>query len=125
MQYNFLKITKKIAFLQNLVLTNKKLYDTINLTSRTNATELLHKKRGDIAMVNTDKLRGAIKERAMTNGDVAVGIGINPSTFSLKINSGKFTLDEADNISKLLNLSCGEATAIFFSQDVAEMQQSN
>lgn len=75
-------------------------------------------------MVNTNKLKGAIKENGLTAGMVARYLGINPSTFSQKINSGRFTLEEADGISKMLNLTCDDATAIFFSQYVAETRQA-
>jgi plasmid maintenance system antidote protein VapI len=64
-------------------------------------------------------LRGKIVEKGKTNGEIAEIIGINQSTFSSKINSGKFTLEEADKISCALELSLTEATAIFFSKFVA------
>lgn len=70
-------------------------------------------------MVNTDKLRGAIKAKGLNEGDFAEKLGINKSTFSAKINSGKFTIGEADKIASLLCLSKEEATNIFFSQFVA------
>ena len=78
----------------------------------------MRQNRGD-KMVNTNKLKGAIREKGMTDGQVAVSIGINPSTFSTKINSGRFTIEEADNIVNVLGLTSEEATAIFFSQFVA------
>ena len=70
-------------------------------------------------MVNTKKLKGMIAEKGTTAGNLAENIGINPSTFSNKMKSGKFTIEEADNIVKALELTSDEATAIFFSQFVA------
>ena len=70
-------------------------------------------------MVNTNKLKGIIAEKGTTAGELAVKIGIHQSTFSSKIKSGKFTIEEADSIVKVLGLTCTEATKIFFSQFVA------
>lgn len=70
-------------------------------------------------MVNVNKLRGMIKEKGTSQGKLALDMGINPSTFSYKINSGKFTIEEADTIAMILKLTYSEATAIFFSQYIA------
>lgn len=72
-------------------------------------------------MVNVNKLKGKIVECGMNAAELASRIGIDRATFYRKINSdGKnFTLEEADLISKELNLSCEEVNAIFFSQFVA------
>lgn len=70
-------------------------------------------------MVNISKLRGVIREKGTTEGKLACAIGLNPSTFSYKIKSGKFSLEEADAITTVLNLTGSEAIAIFFSQFVA------
>lgn len=70
-------------------------------------------------MVNTNKLRGVMREKGTTAGKLSEIIGINQSTFSYKINSGKFTIEEADKIAQALCLTSEEATAIFFSQFVA------
>jgi DNA-binding Xre family transcriptional regulator len=74
---------------------------------------------GSEYIVNTNKLRGMMAEKGTTAGKLAKSIGINQSTFSAKMSSGKFTIEEADNIVKVLGLTCEEATSIFFSQLVA------
>lgn len=72
-------------------------------------------------MVDTDKLRGKIVERRMNVETVAAAVGINPSTLYRRINGGggAFTIDEADKIASLLNLTAEELNHIFFAQYVA------
>ena len=72
-------------------------------------------------MVNINKLRGKIVEHGTNVSDLALKIGIDRATFYRKLNSDgeNFTIKEADMIVKELNLSCKEATSIFFSQFVA------
>lgn len=72
-------------------------------------------------MVNVNKLRGKIVEQGMTIAELASKIGIDRSTLYRKLNSdGKdFTIDEADLISKELQLTYTEVNSIFFSQFVA------
>lgn len=72
-------------------------------------------------MVNTDKLRGKIKECKMTVDMVAEEIGLNPSTLYRRLNGGggTFTIGEADKIATLLNLTADELNKIFFAQYVA------
>lgn len=72
-------------------------------------------------MVNINKLRGAIVERGMNIEALADKIGMDRSTLYRRISDKKdaFTIREADAIARELNLSCAEATAIFFAQFVA------
>lgn len=72
-------------------------------------------------MVNVNKLKGKIVECGTNVAELASKIGIDRATLYRKLNSdGKnFTIEEADLISKELNLSCEEVNAIFFSQYVA------
>lgn len=72
-------------------------------------------------MVNVNKLKGKIVERGMNVSELSSKIGIDRTTLYRKINSDgrNFTIEEADLISKELNLSCEEVNAIFFSQFVA------
>lgn len=72
-------------------------------------------------MVNVNKLRGKIVEKGSTIEAVAEAIGIDASTFyrRLQSNGEKFTIKEADDITRFLLLSPNEATSIFFSQFVA------
>ena len=75
-------------------------------------------------MVNVPMLKGKVIEKGFTLEKVAENIGIDRSTMSRKLgNSGEdFTIKQADDIVKLLNLSPAEATAIFFNQFVANLR---
>ena len=77
--------------------------------------------RGVIKLVNVNKLKGKIVENQASIKDLSDAIGIDESTFYRKLRSGgePFTIGEADQIAKFLNLTKEEATAIFFSQYVA------
>lgn len=72
-------------------------------------------------MVNVNKLKGKIVECGMSVAELALKIGVDKSTFYRKINSDgkKITIEEADLISRELQLSCEEVNSIFFSQFVA------
>lgn len=72
-------------------------------------------------VVNVNKLKGKIVECGLNATELASRIGIDRTTFYRKINSDgrNFTIEEADLISKELNLSCEEVNAIFFSQFIA------
>lgn len=78
-------------------------------------------------MVNSAKLRGKIVENGLTLEKVAKAINLNKSTISRKMNKNgdDFTIKQADDIVKLLNLTAEEATSIFFSQFVADMRFKN
>lgn len=68
-------------------------------------------------MINKNKLRARIIEQGMTQAQLAKEIGISEKTFSLKINSGKFGLDEAEKMIKILKIS--EPEKYFFANEVA------
>jgi DNA-binding XRE family transcriptional regulator len=72
-------------------------------------------------MVNVNKLKGKIVECGLNIEELSSKIGINKTTFYRKMSSdGKyFTIEEADLISKELNLTYDEVNSIFFSQYVA------
>ncbi len=72
-------------------------------------------------MVNINKLKGKIVECGLNISELASKIGIDRATLYRKMNSdGKnFTIEEADLISRELNLTYNEVNAIFFSQYVA------
>ena len=74
-------------------------------------------------MVNSAKLRGKIVENGLTLEKVAKAINLNKSTISRKMNKNgdDFTIKQADDIVKLLNLTAEEATSIFFSQFVSDL----
>lgn len=72
-------------------------------------------------MVNVNKLRGKIVECGTSIAELALKIGMDRATLYRRFNSGgrDFTIEEADLIAKELNLSCSDASEIFFSQFVA------
>ena len=67
--------------------------------------------------INANKIRGRIVEMGMTQKQVAEEIGMSEKTFSIKMNNGKFGLDEADRIIKVLKIEQPEK--YFFTNDVA------
>lgn len=69
-------------------------------------------------MVNVQKLRGVIVERGYTQERLAKEIPMDKSTFSRKMagDGEDFSIEQADRISKILNLTKDEAIDIFFSQ---------
>lgn len=71
-------------------------------------------------MVNTDKLKGRIREKKKTQGDCATYLGIKTPTFNQKLNNIRpFTLTEAENLGEFLNIKNEEFADYFFSQSVA------
>ena len=69
-------------------------------------------------MINANALRAKIVENGMTQREVAKQIGISEKTFSLKMNSGKFGLDEAEKMIDLLNIE--NPNSIFFPNKVTQ-----
>ena len=67
-------------------------------------------------MINSNKIRARIVELGLTQKQVAEKIGISEKTFSLKINNGKFGLDEADKMIKVLKID--EPDKYFFTNEV-------
>lgn len=71
-------------------------------------------------MVNKQKLKAIIVEKNLTQEWLANELSINRTTFSRKMSTnGKFTVEEANEIVKALNLTKDEAIAIFFANTVA------
>ena len=67
-------------------------------------------------MVNTNKLRGIIVERGLSQQDVAEMIGKSPKTFYDKMKKGKF---DSDEIMKMVSgLSIENPIEIFFADNV-------
>lgn len=75
-------------------------------------------KRGD-KMVNVDKLIGALFSKGYNKGSFAEALGKRQSWLSGKLKKKNFTLEEADEIVRVLKLDAKEATEIFFSQFIA------
>ena len=54
--------------------------------------------------MNTNKLRGIIAERGMTQEKVAIALGMTPKTFYSKMKKGVFDTDEAIRMVELLDI---------------------
>ena len=71
-------------------------------------------------MVNTNKIKGRMREKAITQADVAKHLKIAQPTANQKINNIRpFDLEEAEQLAKLLDIDAGEFGTYFFSNDVA------
>ena len=67
-------------------------------------------------MINANKIRARIVQLGMTHKIVAEKIGMSEKTFSIKMNNGKFGLDEADKIIKVLQIE--KPDKYFFAEEV-------
>jgi len=66
-------------------------------------------------MVNTNKIKGRMKELEITQADVAKCLDIAQPTANQKINNVRpFDLDEAEKLSALLGIESGEFGVYFF-----------
>jgi hypothetical protein len=68
-------------------------------------------------MINTLKLKAKLKEKNMTQEELATKIGINASTLNQKINNTigeTLTIEEATKMSEVLDISREERMDIFF-----------
>ncbi len=72
-------------------------------------------------MVNINKLRGKIIACGLSVEELAEKVGINKSTLYRRLcrGGGAFTINEADKIASVLQLSAKELNEIFFAQYVA------
>ena len=68
-------------------------------------------------MINANKIRARIVEMGMTQQQVAEQIGMSAKTFSIKMNNGKFGLDEATRMIKVLKIE--KPDSYFFTDTVA------
>lgn len=71
--------------------------------------------------VNVNKLKGKLTELGMTVTDLAALMGYDKSALYRRIrnNGASMTIDEANTIIRVLQLTKDEAVSIFFSQLVA------
>ena len=61
------------------------------------------------------KLRGRMRERGLTQEEVAIGSQMSPSTFSLKLNNqSNFSQDDICNIANILEIPHVEIGVYFF-----------
>lgn len=67
-------------------------------------------------MIQTNKLRGIIAEKGLSQSDVAKAIGITPKTFYEKMKIGVFGSDEIEVMINYLDIK--DPIAIFFAQKV-------
>ena len=67
-------------------------------------------------MLNTNLIKAKITEKGFTQAEVAKQIGMTAKTFSIKMSTGKFGLDEADKMIRLLNIENPER--YFFANEV-------
>jgi transcriptional regulator with XRE-family HTH domain len=64
-------------------------------------------------MINANKLRGRVVENGLTMRALAARLGVNESTLHRKLQNSGFTIHEAQEIAKILNLSAEDVMAIF------------
>lgn len=70
-------------------------------------------------MINIHKLKAKLKEKNMTQEELAKRIGIDSSTLSKRMNDPRgdnFTIEEATKMIEILSISGDEVTQIFFQQ---------
>lgn len=67
-------------------------------------------------MVNSNKLKGLIVSKGLTQKDVAEKLNMTPKTFSLKLKKGVFGSDEIEMMINLLDIS--DPVPIFFANNV-------
>jgi len=72
--------------------------------------------KGGENLIRTDKLRGVIAERGLSQADVAAIIGITPKTFYEKMKIGIFGSDEIEKM--IDNLGIENPMDIFFAKEV-------
>lgn len=66
-------------------------------------------------MVNTNKIKGRMREMEITQKEVAKYLGIQQSTVNQKINNFRcFSLEEAEKMCILLNITPDEFASYFF-----------
>lgn len=66
-------------------------------------------------MIRTDKIRGLIAERGLSQAKVAQELGMNENTFYRKMKKGIFGSDEIEEMIKLLKID--DPSSIFFAQE--------
>ena len=71
-------------------------------------------------MLDTNKLKGRIKELKLTQSDVAKALKLSTSTICQKLNGSRpMTLNEANKIAELLGIGQEDFGKYFFSQKIA------
>lgn len=71
-------------------------------------------------MVNTNKIKGRIKELGLIQADVARSLGMAQSSFNQKINNIRpFDLCEAERLAETLQIAPDQFGVYFFNRKVA------
>jgi len=66
-------------------------------------------------VVNSDKIKGRMREMHLTQADVAKYIGVKPPTINQKINNIRpINIDEAERMCDLLKIDCSDFGNYFF-----------
>lgn len=74
-------------------------------------------------MVNIEKLRTALKEQNISMDQAADVLCVDRATLYRRFQQGtRFTVEEVDRLSNLLNLSSVEMQSIFFDRELANMR---
>ena len=66
-------------------------------------------------MIDVNRLKSEIVRAGMTQKAVAGVLGMSENTFSKKINTGKFGLEDAEKMIKLLGIE--DPIAVFFAHE--------
>ena len=69
-------------------------------------------------MVDTDKLRGIIAERGLSQRKVAKNLGISEKTIYIKMKNGVFDSDEMSKMVEILSIK--DPARIFFAEFVSQ-----
>ena len=76
-------------------------------------------------MVNSDKLKGRIREKRLTQSDCATYVGVKTPTFSQKLNNVRpFSLTEAEKLRTLLDIDDIDFAEYFFCSLVSVAQNT-
>lgn len=67
-------------------------------------------------MIQTNELKALIVKRGMTQGEVAIKLGMTPKTFYAKMKRGVFRSDEMEGMIRILNIE--NPSEIFFNRKV-------
>lgn len=70
-------------------------------------------------MINTAKLKAKLKERNMTQEELAKLMGKNPATINAKLNNEigvTLTIEETSKMKDILQISVSEIVEIFFAE---------
>lgn len=66
-------------------------------------------------MINTNKIKGLLREKGLTQADIAKELGLSQPTVNQKLNNLRaMDLEEAEKISNILGIDAGEFATYFF-----------